>query len=175
MNREEVNQILKGVVWDYDIDPYELYLVTIDQKPSFGFFTKENILLRFLERLTWYELQSLYDKEYFKKDITAALLNRLKNKQIRQKYEFILKILRGEAVSFSGWDTEKDTASPRKILSINSYFCLICLFFKRFSNAAVIFFLKYSLSYNDCSSYHVKRSKNLNSIFSLVKNPKEGF
>jgi len=121
MNREEVNQILKGVVWDYDIDPYELYLVTIDQKPSFGFFTKENILLRFLERLTWYELQSLYDKEYFKKNITAALLNRLKNKQIRQKYEFILKILRGEAVSFSGWDTENRKRIKSTLLSNRWY------------------------------------------------------
>jgi hypothetical protein len=121
MNKKEINKILKGVIWDYDIDPYDLYLITLEQKPPVGFFTKENILRRFLERLTWYEIQTLYTKEYLKKNITTLLVNRMRNKHIKQKYELIRKVLREEPISFSGWDSENRKRIKSTLLSNRWY------------------------------------------------------
>lgn len=106
MNTEEVNKILKGVIWDYNIDPYELYLIAVEQKPANGFFTKENILLRFIQRLSWYEIQSLFTYDYLKSNLTPLILKRIRNKQIKNKYELILSVLRGETISFTGWNFE---------------------------------------------------------------------
>lgn len=39
MNSEyEIRKVFRGVDWDYDIDPYDLYLAAPGEKPPIGFF-----------------------------------------------------------------------------------------------------------------------------------------
>ena len=40
MSREEINKILRGVVWDYNIEPYELYQIALEQSSEKGFLSK---------------------------------------------------------------------------------------------------------------------------------------
>jgi hypothetical protein len=45
MDREaDIRTILRGVVWDYAIDPYDLYLVALGEKDPIGFLNKERAL-----------------------------------------------------------------------------------------------------------------------------------
>ena len=121
MSREEVNKILRSVVWDYNIEPYELYMIALEQCSEKGFLSKENILLRFIQRLSWYEIQSLFTLDYLKNNLTPLILKRIRNKQIKHRYELILKVLRGEALSFTGWDSENRERIKSAILSNRRY------------------------------------------------------
>ena len=121
MSREEVNKILRGVVWDYNIEPYELYQIALEQSSEKGFLSKENILLRFIQRLSWYEIQSLFTIDYLKNNLTPSLLNRIRNKQIKHRYELILKVLRGETLSLTGWDFENRKRIKSAVLSNRRY------------------------------------------------------
>ncbi|MFN3694858.1 MAG: hypothetical protein ACK4UV_07600 [Ignavibacterium sp.] len=49
--------------------------------PAEGIFTKENILLRLPEVLSWYEILDLFDKDCLKKNITKELLSKKEAKQ----------------------------------------------------------------------------------------------
>lgn len=121
MSREEVNKILRGVFWDYNVEPYELYQIALEQSSETGFFSKETILLRFIQRLSWYEIQSIFTTDYLKNNLTPSLLKRIRNKQIKHRYELIRKVLRAETLSFTGWDFENRKRIKSTVLSNRRY------------------------------------------------------
>ncbi|MBU3925354.1 hypothetical protein KJ854_05495 [Patescibacteria group bacterium] len=44
MDKIEIKKILKPIIWDYDIDPYDLYCAAIGQEKSVGGFTQKKCL-----------------------------------------------------------------------------------------------------------------------------------
>ncbi|MFZ2323578.1 MAG: hypothetical protein WAV89_07775, partial [Ignavibacteriaceae bacterium] len=99
----KIHKKIKSAFWDYNIDSDEIYLIALDKKAATGIFSKEKILVRLIERLSWYELIDLFGKEYFKENLDKSLINKIRNPEIRQRYEFIRQILQGKAVSTTGW------------------------------------------------------------------------
>jgi len=53
--RERISRIMKHILWDYDIDPYELYEVVTRKRGRVGHFDEQRVLQRMLERLSWYD------------------------------------------------------------------------------------------------------------------------
>lgn len=106
MERDKITKMLKGVVWDYDIDPYEFYLIAIGEREGVGFINKERALLRLLERLSWYEELSLFGEDFLRASLTVELISRLRNNDLRKKYELIRGLLQGEALPLTGWSPE---------------------------------------------------------------------
>lgn len=51
MEKAEIHKLLKPLVWDYHIDPYELFEVASGNKEHIV-FTQEKALIRMLERLS---------------------------------------------------------------------------------------------------------------------------
>jgi hypothetical protein len=118
---EEIKNRIKSVYWDYNVDPVEIYLTIIGRRNVDGFFTKEKILLRLIERLSWYELIDLLGKEYLTKNLNKTIIEKIRNPQIRNKYESIRKILQGEAVSTAGWSDQNRKRLKASILSDRRY------------------------------------------------------
>jgi len=116
LSREEIKNKIKSAYWDYDIDPEKLYLIAIEEEGSEVFFTKEKILLRLIERLSWYELIDIFGKEYLSRNLNKALIEKIRNPQIRNKYESIRKILCGETVSPAGWSNQNRKRLKASIL-----------------------------------------------------------
>lgn len=52
---DRIRDILKLIVWDYNIDPYDLYLIAIHQRELIGTFNDFWVWQRMLERLGWYK------------------------------------------------------------------------------------------------------------------------
>jgi hypothetical protein len=104
--KSEIRKLLHPIVWDYNIDPYELYETAIGKKTQIGSFTQEKALIRMLEYLPWYDLLRLFGIEELRKLITKDVISKIRIRELREKYEFVRKILRGETVSFSGWSPE---------------------------------------------------------------------
>lgn len=121
ISESEIREILKGVVWDYNIDPYDLYLITLGKKEPIGWFNKERSLIRFIERLRWYDLLEIFGAEFMRENLTDKLIAKLYPPGIRKRYELIYSILHGEAVSPSGWSAENRERLKASVLSNRRY------------------------------------------------------
>lgn len=120
-SEDQIRNILKGVVWDYDIDPYDLYLVALGGKQPIGFFNSERSLLRFLERLSWYQLLDVFGADFLRKNLTSDLIGKIWPRGLRERYEIIRGLLQGEAISPSGWSSENRNRLAASVLSDRRY------------------------------------------------------
>ena len=117
----KISKILKGTVWDYNIDPYDLYLIVLGKKDPIGFFDKERSLIRFVERLRWYDLLELFGPEFMRINLSRELIAKLYPPGIRKRYELVYSILHGENVSRSGWSAENRERLKASVLSDRRY------------------------------------------------------
>ena len=107
----------KFYIWDYDVDPAEIEEVLAGRRNSAGPFDRGKLLVRLLERLSWYELLEMFGSEGIKEILTPQIINKLRFPFMRHKYEFIRKVLHGEPVSFTGWSDESRARVKTTILS----------------------------------------------------------
>jgi len=98
MEKTELYKILKPIVWDYNIDPYDLFEVASGKKKHAA-FTQEKALIRMLECLSWYDLINLFGLDRLKEILTKEIISRLRFKELQEKYELARKVLHGETIS----------------------------------------------------------------------------
>jgi hypothetical protein len=103
LNKGKIRSIMKLIVWDYDVDPYVLYEVVTGKRDKVGHFDAERILIRMLERLSWYDLINILGMEFLRSALTPQVIKKIRLMDVQEKYDFVRKVLQGEAVSFSGW------------------------------------------------------------------------
>jgi hypothetical protein len=120
-DESKIREILKGTVWDYNIDPYDLYLIALGKKEPIGFFDKERSLIRLVERLRWYHLLVLFGVDFLRENLTADLVRKIWPKGLRDRYEITRRILQGETVSPSGWSAENRKRLESTVLSHRRY------------------------------------------------------
>lgn len=106
MNKAAIQTALRGIIWDYDVDPDELFEVITGKREKAGPFDAERIFVRMLERLSWYELIELLGLEFIKNHLSKDVIRKIRFKALRGRYETIRKVLSGDPLSFSGWDHE---------------------------------------------------------------------
>jgi hypothetical protein len=121
MKSEKTRNIMKKIIWDYDIDPYDLYEVVCGRKERIGQFDATRVFVRMLEILSWYELIAVLGLEFIKCRLTMDVISQLRFKDQRNRYGFIRKILQGESVSFSGWSPEYRERIKHTLLSNRWY------------------------------------------------------
>ena len=119
--KKKIENILAKIIWDYDVKPYDLYLVHAGKREAAGPFTTEKIFIRMLERLSWYDLLDIVGLDFLKRNLTGELIKNIRFHDLREKYEFVRKILQGEAVSFSGWSVEYREKIESTLLSNRWY------------------------------------------------------
>jgi hypothetical protein len=113
--------VLKSIIWDYDVSPGELYEVITGQRLKAGPFTFDRLFVRMLERLSWYELIDLLGMEYLKQHLSQRVIDKVRFKTLRGRYETVRKLLSGHPVSFSGWDPEYREEIKHTLLSNRWY------------------------------------------------------
>ena len=120
-SKKDIREIMKLIIWDYNIDPYKLYEVVIGKRDRIGQFNAQKVLVRMLERLTWYDLLELLGIDFIKKSLSKEIINKIRFKDLKNKYEFTRKVLQGEPVSFSGWSIEARKRVKHTLLSNRWY------------------------------------------------------
>lgn len=121
MTKSEIRKLLDPIVWDYNIDSYDLYELALKRKARVDGFTQEKALLRMLERLSWYDLICLFGMDGLKRLLDKEIISRLRIQGQKERYEFIRKVLQGETVSFSGWSPESREKIKHTLLSNRWY------------------------------------------------------
>ena len=119
--RERISRIMKHILWDYDIDPYELYEVVTRKRGRVGHFDEQRVLQRMLERLSWYDLLDLLGVDFLRECLVPETIDRIRRPDVRERYEHIRRILHKEAVPLSGWDPEYRERVRHTLLSHRWY------------------------------------------------------
>jgi len=112
---------LKRINWDYTISAEDMFAVINNKKSQAGHWNRGDLLLRMLERLSWYDLLDFFTPEELALQLKPDLLRRLHNKEKRDKYERLGKILRKEPVSFTKWGAEYRKESRDTLFSNRWY------------------------------------------------------
>ncbi len=76
MNKAAIQTALRGIIWDYDVDPDELFEVITGKREKSGPFDAERIFVRMLERLSWYELIELLGLEFIKNHLSKDVIRK---------------------------------------------------------------------------------------------------
>jgi hypothetical protein len=121
ITRNEIQKLLKPILWDYQVDPYEFFLAAAGEKSRAGGFDQEKARIRMLERLSWYDLIRLFGIEGLKNLLTREIISKLRIRELREKYEFARKVLHGETVSYTGWSPEYREKIKHTLLSNRWY------------------------------------------------------
>ena len=93
---QDKEYLLRGIVWDYNINPIDLYFISMGEKSPIGGFDKGKAFLRIVERLSWYDLLQLYDIQFIKENLTKELIKKIRNETLRNRYEILYQLLRGK-------------------------------------------------------------------------------
>jgi len=99
-------ELVKRLNWDYDVEPEMLLQVIDGTMLKAGPFDADRLLVRSLERLGWYSVIALWGKTRLAGFAIDAVLPRLRSAELRKRYEFSFKLLRGEIISAAGWSPE---------------------------------------------------------------------
>jgi hypothetical protein len=119
--KQRIRAIMRYVVWDYDVDPYDLYEVAVGTRGAIGHFDAERVLLRMLERLSWYDVLDLLGTERLRTRLTPLLIARIRHEGVRERYEYVRRLLQGEALPLSGWDPASRAKVRDSLLSDRWY------------------------------------------------------
>ena len=106
MSLEEKYKILKSIFWDYNTDLLPFNKVIERDINSIDDYEFKLMLNRMLERLNWYELMDILGIDLIKKLLTPEIISKLRNKELKDRYERIRRILFKEPLPISGWDPE---------------------------------------------------------------------
>ena len=112
---------LRRINWDYNISVEDMFAVINGEKSHAGHWNLEDLLIRMLERLSWYDLLDFFGPDVLAKKLTFDLLHKIHNREKRLRYERLGKILRGEPVSFSKWGAEYRAESRDTLFSNRWY------------------------------------------------------
>ncbi len=105
MSKEEQLQLLRTTFWDYNPPETDLLEVVTGFSKE-GLIPRENIFVRMLERLGWHEILEIIDVQTVKELLTPSVISRIRQPELRERYEFIRSVLSGSPLSFTGWGDE---------------------------------------------------------------------
>jgi len=117
LNKEQVFSLIKPLLWDYNLSADGIYALLSGEKAEAGPFDFNRLFIRILERLPWYDVVSIFGISNLKKLLIPAHINQIRNKELKERYEYVGKVLRGETVSFTGWSAKSRERVKHTLLS----------------------------------------------------------
>jgi hypothetical protein len=121
LSHKEKLDMMRSLNWDYLDKPEDMLAVIEGRLESSGAFNREKLFVRSLERLTWYCIIGLWGIEATKELYTPELAKRIWPKELRQRYDFVLAVLRREPVSPARWGDEHYKQMWRPVFSDRWY------------------------------------------------------
>lgn len=121
MSDNEKYTKLQRLFWDYNITTELLNIIIDRQFEKLDKYTHDLIFKRMLERLDWYDILDIAGVEQIKKVLHSEMIQKLRNKELKVKYEKVRQILFGEPLPSTGWDTDFIKRVKSSVLSDRWY------------------------------------------------------
>jgi hypothetical protein len=118
---EEKYNTLKKIFWDYNIELLPLNKIVNMQFDEIDKYEFELIINRMLERLSWIDLLDILGVDKLKEILGSGSLNKLRRRDLKERYERIRRILYKESLPLSGWDPEYIKGIKTTLLSNRWY------------------------------------------------------
>ena len=93
MTIEERYQLLRQLIWDYNIPPEDVDAVLRGQKEMAGHYTREMLFRKLLECFPWFTIIQLFTIEEIKYLLSNNVINTLRFESLRNKYKYVQKRL----------------------------------------------------------------------------------
>ncbi len=93
MKKEERYNLLRSLIWDYNIPVDDIDDVLTGRKPNAGHYNQHSLFIKILETYPWFTIIQLYSVEEIKLMLTDDAIKKLRMPSLRKKYEFVKKRL----------------------------------------------------------------------------------
>jgi hypothetical protein len=93
MEKVSKRELLKLLMWDYNIPAEELEEVLDGRKLNAGHYTRSGLFKKIIETYPWFTVLQLFTPEEIYYLLTDDVINKLRTPSLRKKYEFIHKRL----------------------------------------------------------------------------------
>lgn len=102
MTDSEKYNTIKKIFWDYNIDLLPLKKIAEGSFDTIDKYDFDLIINRMLERLTWFQLIDILGIDMIKKILDEERIKKLRNNELKERYEQIRRLLFNEALPVSG-------------------------------------------------------------------------
>jgi len=93
VTKEEKQNTLKKIFWDYEFQGEELQDILQGKILRAGHLDKEGIYTRLLSSLNWYAILDLAGSDHLDDVLSDAVIGRLHSKDLQKKYAIAKRIL----------------------------------------------------------------------------------
>jgi hypothetical protein len=107
LTRKEKLALMQSLNWDYKVSPKDMLAVVEGKKElAGGIFDIDRLFVRAIERMSWYNIVALFGIDAIKKLYTPKLSRRLRSREIRSEYDFVVSVLRGKPLPAARWGSK---------------------------------------------------------------------
>jgi hypothetical protein len=93
MKKEERHNILRQIMWDYNISAVEIDAVFKGKAEKAGHYDKKALFVKLLESYSWFTVVQLFSPGELRQLLSDDVIKKLRFKSLRTKYEFVQKRL----------------------------------------------------------------------------------
>lgn len=87
--KERKLELMKGLMWDYDIPPEHCLEVLEGKRKKAGHYTKETLFRKLLESYRWFTVLQILPLERISELLTENVVKSLRFQSLSSNYEFI--------------------------------------------------------------------------------------
>jgi len=93
VSREERVNLMRGILWDYNISPEYCLDVLEGKRERAGHYTEEALFCKLLESYRWFTILKVISPERILELLTDNVIHSLRFKSLSERYVFIRKEL----------------------------------------------------------------------------------
>ena len=116
MSHEQRMKMATNLVWDYDSEPQEILQVIEGQQDRVAGLDADDLFVRALKEAAWHTIVELFGIDNVRRRLSQENIARLWPPALRERYERVRKLLRGETVSVAGWGSSDSRQRIRETL-----------------------------------------------------------
>jgi hypothetical protein len=121
LTHEDKLKLLSSLNWDYLVTAEDMLAVAEGRIKKAGPFDKKFLFARFLQRTPWHKIVAFWGVEQIKELYTEDIKRYLFPREMRDRYDFIIGVLRGEPVSAARWGTPRSEQLRHTVFSYRWY------------------------------------------------------
>jgi hypothetical protein len=92
-SKKQIKFLLSRLFWDMEIDSDELYRLLSGDLDKIGGIKQSNLFYRILTSYDWYTILKLIPPKEFNKLLKDDILNRIRPKDLREKYLYARNVI----------------------------------------------------------------------------------
>ena len=121
MTEKSKLETARDLVWDYDARAEELLNVLEGRREKVAGLNADALFRRMLKRDPWHIIVGMLGIDEVRRRLTSENIGGISPASLRERYERVRRLLRGEAVPAAGWGAQDARQGLRAELRARTY------------------------------------------------------